>query len=273
MNDARFLRAPTILKAFHDAGAKVAVVTAKDKLRALLGNGLDYVERPRHRLLVGEGRQGDRARATASRMCVRFRRHAAAGRLLGRTCRSSCSPPASSCCEQSGPTSCISRPPTTCSTRPAPGSEIANAFYAMIDRYVGAARRAGRRHRADRRSRHERQAPAERRARRDLSAGRCSTTGWARARRASSCRSPIPMWCITARSARSRRSICRRAPTARSLVARLRALEGVDARARPRAEACARFELPPDRIGDIVVISDQPQGARHRAASSTISPA
>ena len=41
MNDARFLRAATILAAFHDAGASVAVVTAKDKLRTLLGNGLD----------------------------------------------------------------------------------------------------------------------------------------------------------------------------------------------------------------------------------------
>jgi phosphonoacetate hydrolase len=41
MNDASFLRAPTIMQAFHDAGAKVAVVTAKDKLRAMLGKGLD----------------------------------------------------------------------------------------------------------------------------------------------------------------------------------------------------------------------------------------
>src|SRR3954464_4169613 len=41
MNDAKFLRAPTIMQGFHDAGAKVAVVTAKDKLRTLLGNGLD----------------------------------------------------------------------------------------------------------------------------------------------------------------------------------------------------------------------------------------
>src|SRR5918911_4318123 len=41
MNDASFLRAPTLMKAFHDAGAKVAVVTAKDKLRAMLGKGLD----------------------------------------------------------------------------------------------------------------------------------------------------------------------------------------------------------------------------------------
>ena len=44
MNDARFLRAPTIFQAFHDAGARVAVVTAKDKLRALLGHGLDFAE-------------------------------------------------------------------------------------------------------------------------------------------------------------------------------------------------------------------------------------
>ncbi|GAB4386763.1 phosphonoacetate hydrolase [Albidovulum sp.] len=42
MNDVRFLRAPTIFKAFHDAGARVAVVTAKDKLRALLGAGLSF---------------------------------------------------------------------------------------------------------------------------------------------------------------------------------------------------------------------------------------
>ena len=42
MNDVRFLRAPTVFSAFHAAGAKVAVVTAKDKLRALLGAGLTY---------------------------------------------------------------------------------------------------------------------------------------------------------------------------------------------------------------------------------------
>lgn len=41
MDDPRFLRAPTILQAFHDRGARVAVVTAKDKLRRLLGCGLE----------------------------------------------------------------------------------------------------------------------------------------------------------------------------------------------------------------------------------------
>ena len=40
MNDAKYLRAGTILAAFAAAGAKVAVVTAKDKLRGLLGHKL-----------------------------------------------------------------------------------------------------------------------------------------------------------------------------------------------------------------------------------------
>ncbi|WP_398494528.1 phosphonoacetate hydrolase [Variovorax sp.] len=40
MNDPEYLRAPTLLSAFSDAGALVAAVTAKDKLRTMLGHGL-----------------------------------------------------------------------------------------------------------------------------------------------------------------------------------------------------------------------------------------
>jgi len=40
MNDPKYLRAPTILAEMARAGQRVAVVTAKDKLRALLGHGL-----------------------------------------------------------------------------------------------------------------------------------------------------------------------------------------------------------------------------------------
>jgi len=40
MNDPEWLRAPTLLAALAEAGASVAVVTAKDKLRKLLGHGL-----------------------------------------------------------------------------------------------------------------------------------------------------------------------------------------------------------------------------------------
>ena len=42
MNDVRFLRAPTIFSHYYRAGARVALVTAKDKLRALLGAGLSF---------------------------------------------------------------------------------------------------------------------------------------------------------------------------------------------------------------------------------------
>src|SRR5207249_4991825 len=40
MNDPKYLRADTILAALAGAGARVAVVTAKDKLRRLLGHGM-----------------------------------------------------------------------------------------------------------------------------------------------------------------------------------------------------------------------------------------
>lgn len=43
MNDPKYLRAPTLLAEMARAGQRVAVVTAKDKLRALLGHGLQGI--------------------------------------------------------------------------------------------------------------------------------------------------------------------------------------------------------------------------------------
>ncbi len=43
MNDPKYLRAGTVLAAFADAGAKLAVVTAKDKLRSLLGHQMSGI--------------------------------------------------------------------------------------------------------------------------------------------------------------------------------------------------------------------------------------
>ena len=44
MNDPKYLRTPTIFQKFYEQGAKIAVITAKDKLRSLLGNGLKFNE-------------------------------------------------------------------------------------------------------------------------------------------------------------------------------------------------------------------------------------
>ena len=41
MNDPRFLRVETLFPAFQRAGCRIAVITAKDKLRGLLGKGLE----------------------------------------------------------------------------------------------------------------------------------------------------------------------------------------------------------------------------------------
>jgi phosphonoacetate hydrolase len=43
MNDPKWLRAPSLLAALADAGHSVAVVTAKDKLRRLLGHGMQGI--------------------------------------------------------------------------------------------------------------------------------------------------------------------------------------------------------------------------------------
>ena len=43
MNDPKWLRAPSVLAALADADRAVAVVTAKDKLRRLLGHGMDGI--------------------------------------------------------------------------------------------------------------------------------------------------------------------------------------------------------------------------------------
>jgi phosphonoacetate hydrolase len=43
MNDPKWLRAPTLLAALANAGKTVAVVTAKDKLRRLLGHGMQGI--------------------------------------------------------------------------------------------------------------------------------------------------------------------------------------------------------------------------------------
>jgi len=44
MNDPQYLRAPTIFEKYYGEGLKIAIVTAKDKLRTLLSNGLKFNE-------------------------------------------------------------------------------------------------------------------------------------------------------------------------------------------------------------------------------------
>ena len=141
MNSPEFLRAPTIMQAFHDAGARVAVVTAKDKLRGLLCKGIDFSSK---RAVGFSSERADQVNmdvngiddvlamvdkplpdvysADLSEFVM-----AAGVKLL----------------EQFKPDVMYLSTTDYIQHKAAPGSETANAFYAMMDRYVGELDAAG----------------------------------------------------------------------------------------------------------------------------------
>ena len=90
MNDPKWLRAPTILAELANAGQSVAVVTAKDKLRKLLGHRMKGICFSAEKADEASEDENGIDRASSSASACRCRRSTAP------SCRSSCSPPASS---------------------------------------------------------------------------------------------------------------------------------------------------------------------------------
>lgn len=141
MNDPKFLRAPTILKGFQDAGAKVAMVTAKDKLRLLLSNELDYSN---GRAIAFSSERADKATKAANGIdnVLEFiglplpdvysaglsEFVFAAGVKLMQTFR---------------PDVMYLSTTDYIQHKAGPGTEVANDFYAMIDGYVDQLDKAG----------------------------------------------------------------------------------------------------------------------------------
>jgi phosphonoacetate hydrolase len=129
MNDARYLRAPTILAQFAQAGGKVAVVTAKDKLRSLLGHGLEGIcfsaEKADQATLVDNGIEDVLAKVGLPLPSVYSADLSefvfAAGVMLLRTER---------------PDLMYLSTTDYVQHKFAPGTEGANSFYAMMDRYL-----------------------------------------------------------------------------------------------------------------------------------------
>ena len=135
MNDPDLLRADTIFKAFHDAGATVAIVTAKDKLRRLLGHGLDFSS---GRAVCFSSEKADQTTSLDHGI-------EAAHDLVGLPVPDVYSADLSEFVFAAGVKLMESRRPdlmylsTTdyIQHKHAPGSPVANAFYAMMDRYWG----------------------------------------------------------------------------------------------------------------------------------------
>jgi len=251
MNDASFLRAPTIMQAFHDAGAKVAVVTAKDKLRALLGHGLDFAS---GRAIAFSSEKADKAN---------LREHgigdvlARVGMPLPDVYSSQLSElvmaAGVSILQRERPDLMYLSTTDYVQHKAAPGSDVANAFYAMMDRYVGELDAQGcvlvltadhgmnDKHLANGKP--------------DVLYLQTLLDEWLGAGTA---RVILP---ITDPYVKHHGALGSFATIylpaeadVEALLGRLRPIEGIDV-ALAQADACARFELPPDRIGDIVVIS------------------
>ncbi|MBN8944201.1 MAG: phosphonoacetate hydrolase [Rhizobiales bacterium] len=141
MNDARFLRAPTILAAFQQAGLKVAMVTAKDKLRTLLGKGLDFASGT---AVAFSSEKADKASKAENGIDAVLD-------FVGLPLPEVYSADLSEFVFAAGVKLLGSFRPDVMylSTtdyvqhKAAPGSEVANSFYAMFDRYVGLLDTAG----------------------------------------------------------------------------------------------------------------------------------
>ena len=251
MNDPKFLRAPTILAAYHDAGAKVAMVTAKDKLRLLLSNGLDYAS---GRAIAFSSERADKATRAANGIDGVLE-------LVGKPVPDVYSADLSEFVFAAGVKLAETFRPdlmylsTTdyIQHKAGPGTAIANSFYGMIDGYLASLDRLGYtvlatadhgmndKHTAD-------GAP-------DVIYLQTLFDEWLGAGVARVIL-PITDPYVAHHGALGGFATVHIPDTSKSqdLIKRLSSIDGVDL-AVSKADACERFGLPPDRIGDIVVIS------------------
>ena len=134
MNDPQFLRSPTILAGMYEAGFKVAAVTAKDKLRSLLAHGLDYSD---GRAIAFSSEKADQATKQANGIddLLNF-----VGLPLPKVYSASLSEFVFAAgvrlVQRHRPDLMYLSTTDYIQHKVGPGNKIANDFYAMIDRYL-----------------------------------------------------------------------------------------------------------------------------------------
>ena len=248
MNDPKWLRAPTILAALADAGKLCAVVTAKDKLRRLLGKGMKGIcfssEKADAVTMDDNGITGvldlvgmpvpDVYSAELSEFVF------AAGVKLMQTRR---------------PDVMYLSTTDYIQHKHAPGTPGANDFYAMMDRYLGQLDAMGCviALTAD----HGMNAKTGMDAKPDVIYLQDVLDEWTGP---AACRVILPItdpYVVHHGALGSFATVylpagCDEAALIQRLAAR-RGIEGVYT----RAQAAEHFELPPDRIGDLVIISER----------------
>ena len=246
MNDPQYLRAPTLLAAFANAGAKVAVVTAKDKLRTLLGHKLDGIcfsaEKSDQATIAVNGIDNVNALVGMGVPSVYSADlsefvFAAGVKLL----------------ERERPDIIYLSTTDYVQHKAAPGTRDANAFYAMIDRYLGQmdAMDATIALTADH--------GMNSKTRADGTPNVIYLQDWfdrELGKDAVRVILPITDPYVVHHGALGSFAVAYlpAGADAPALIARLRRVEGIELVV-DRGEGCRRFELPPDRTGDLIIVS------------------
>jgi len=237
MNDPKYLRAETILARFADDGATVAVVTAKDKLRRLLGHRMKGVcfsaETAEADVLELVGRPRPSVYSAALSEFV----FAAGVKLL----------------ETSRPDIMYLSTTDYVQHKHAPGTPAANDFYRMLDGYLGRleARGAVVALTAD----HGMNAKTDAAGRPNVIYLQDVLDDWLGAGRARVILPITDPYVVHHGALGSFATVyLPDGAGVADMVGRLVRLPGMEL-VIDGAEGCRRFELPPDRMGDIIVIS------------------
>jgi phosphonoacetate hydrolase len=256
MNDPKWLRAPTIFEAFQKEGAKVAVVTAKDKLRLLLSKGLVY----NGTAVAFSSEKADQATLAdngIADVCA----------MVGRPVPDVYSADLSEFVFAAGVKLLHGMRPdlmylsTTdyIQHKFAPGSGGANAFYAMMDTYLGEFDKAGATIIivADHgmKDKHLENGEPDVIYLQDVLDARFGE---------GTTKVILPItdpYVVHHGALGSFATVYVDGADADAVIAEITGLDGIDA-VHTRAGGCARFELPEDRMGDIIVLSGGPKGSK-----------
>ena len=135
MNDPQYLRAPTIFEKFYQAGAKIALVTAKDKLRTLLGNGLKFNE---NRTICFSAEKSDQATKIENGIeNVNDWLGMPVPEVYSQDLSEFVMAAGVKLMEEFKPDIMYLSTTDYIQHKYAPGNEVANKFYSMFDKYIG----------------------------------------------------------------------------------------------------------------------------------------
>jgi phosphonoacetate hydrolase len=250
MNDPKYLRAPTVFAALAREGKKIAVVTAKDKLRKLLGHGMT------------PGVDGSICFSSEKSAEVSMAENGIEDvlGLVGMPVPSVYSAELSEFVFAAGVKLLETRRPDVMylSTTDyiqhkfAPGTDGANRFYAMMDRYLAKMDALGAviALTADHGMNAKQKADGSPNVI-YLQDAIDALLGAGKARVILPITDP---YVVHHGALGSFATIYVEEPARSKVAAHLRGLEGIEV-VLDNAEACKRFELPPDRVGDLVVVS------------------